>query len=477
MSYTTSPNMGLIIPTVGSEAGPLYASDINNSLTLVDAHKHSPGMGVQIQPSGLNINGPLTFQTNPITNLGYAAFTLQTTAPSVVQSLYVLNGSESTPRPDLWYYDGSTAIQITSSGTVNASIASLPGESYSAGTFTWKQGSGSTTPANFDLGSLIVRPTIAATTYGTLIAPATGLAGTNTFTLPSVNMTMPTGLPLSLGVLTMDTSGNVVANPPDNVTITFNSGKLEVPTGGITSTQIASNTITSSNIASGVLPIQHTQTLTGSGSWTVPANVNAVVVTGIGGGGGGGGSASGVQPSAGGGGGGAGMATYVLPTTPGASLSYSVGTGGAGGGINSNGSTGGTTTFSTLSWFGASGGATGVGNSGGGNGGAGGGGDYLNAALGGSGGIGGPSNVSGSNGQGTSGRVGGSGSGAAGGNGGAGGGGSSQLGTGGAGGSPYGPTQGYNGTGFGAGGGGGVNGSGTGGNGSPGTIILAWAAP
>jgi hypothetical protein len=265
MSYTTSPNMGLVVPTVGSEAGPLYASDINNSLTLVDGHNHSAGQGVQIQPSGLNISSALTFQANPITNLGYANFYLQSGAPPLTQSLYVQNGSEGTPRPDLWYYDGITAVQLTSAGTVNAIASSIPGESYSAGTFTWRQGSGSTTPANFDIGSTTIRPNTAGTTLGTTIIPASGLAGSTTFTLPSVNVQMPTSLPLGTSFLTLDSSGNVgtsssvaasqiatgsiIGSQLANQTISA----TQIANSTITGAQIASSTVTGSNIAASTI--------------------------------------------------------------------------------------------------------------------------------------------------------------------------------------------------------------------------------
>ena len=78
MPYIVSPNMNLIIPTVGLEAGPAYATDVNNSLTLIDSHNHSAGSGVPITPSGLNINSSLPMAGNFLTLTGAIVFQAQT---------------------------------------------------------------------------------------------------------------------------------------------------------------------------------------------------------------------------------------------------------------------------------------------------------------------------------------------------------------------------------------------------------------
>jgi microcystin-dependent protein len=245
MSSTLSPNMSLIVPTVGSEAGPTYALDINSSLAIIDGHNHSSGSGVQITPSGLNINSALTFQSNPATTLSYASFAISGSAPSASQSLYVQNGTESPiALPDLWYFDGTNNIQITSSGTVNASIASLPGQSYAAGVFSWKQGTGSTVPANFDIGSIIIRPNVASTTLGTTIAPSASLASSFTLLLPAT-------LPVSTQFVTLDSSGNlgtVSSIQPTQIATASITGSL-LANQTITATQIANNTIDLAQLA------------------------------------------------------------------------------------------------------------------------------------------------------------------------------------------------------------------------------------
>ena len=307
MSITLTSAMSLPVPAVGSEAGPQYATDINNCLTIIDTHNHAAGSGVQINPAGLNINAALTFQSNPATDVSYVALSLLNAPPSAVQSLYVQNGSEGTPLPDLWYFDGTNNVQITSGGLVNATAASIPGESYGAGTFTWKQGAGSTTPANFDIGSITIRPNIAATTFGTTIAPSPSLSSSNTVYLPAT-------IPASTKILQLDAAGNILSSlGVDNSSIIISSNNLTVGPGGITGSMLATT-------AQGSLKIA---TLTGSGTWTPPANTSCVMVFGIGGGGGGGGGA---------------------------------GSGIAGG----NGGNGGNTTFGSLTWFGGAGGYGGL---------------------------------------------------------------------------------------------------------------------
>ena len=96
------------------------------------------------------------------------------------------------------------------------------------------------------------------------------------------------------------------------------------------------------------------QTFTANGSFTVPANVNALVYDGCGGGGGGQGSNAGGTGSTtgnvfclGGGGAGAPHCTGVIPVTPGDTLTIVVGAGGAHGSAGSHGGDGAATTVTS----------------------------------------------------------------------------------------------------------------------------------
>jgi hypothetical protein len=101
-------------------------------------------------------------------------------------------------------------------------------------------------------------------------------------------------------------------------------------------------------------------TLTSGTSWTVPAGVTYVNVSLMGGGGGGGGGGISANVSPGTNGTSGAYINSTLSTTPGASISYTIGAAGGGGGGNSQGGTGGTTTFTgATSAAGGGGGASG----------------------------------------------------------------------------------------------------------------------
>lgn len=239
MANTISPNMSLIIPSVGSEQGPTYGFDINNSLSLIDQHDHSPGKGVQITPAGMNINTDISFNDHSAVNLLSIVFTNQVEPLSTVNSLSTGAGAGS-GLSDLFFVDGTgTSIQITKSGIVNSTASSIPGESYSSGTFIWTQAQSSlpTTPANFDIGSITLRPNIAATTFGTqLVSPNSG-----NFTL-NLPVPMTSGFAGVPNFLTMSNSGQQ-SNTYflDNSTLNVSGNSIQVKPGGITTTQISSS--------------------------------------------------------------------------------------------------------------------------------------------------------------------------------------------------------------------------------------------
>lgn len=198
----TSPNMGLTIPIPGQELGPAWAYDINGSLTLLDAHDHSPGKGVQITPAGMNITANLSFNGNDATNLGAVIFVAQTVDPTAPAS-YVKG-------VDLYYRDGNgNVIQITSGGGVAGSPGSISNLTSPAsasyvsaqGTFVWQQAT--STAANMDAATLIIRyPGSYPSPSGNYIAiqAPSSLATGYAYTLPAT-------LPGSTSYATINSSG------------------------------------------------------------------------------------------------------------------------------------------------------------------------------------------------------------------------------------------------------------------------------
>lgn len=266
--FILTPNMGLPEPIVGITTGTAYATYINQSLTLIDRHDHTPGNGVQITPAALNIDATVDFQINSAINLVSTNFVLQSIDPVLAQTLYVKDGSETVPLPDLWYFDGNTHIQITSNGQTATTLANLPGQSYSSGTFTWRQGAGSTTPAVFDLGSIIIRPTTAGATTGVeLIAPSSA----------NYNLTFPNSLPGATSLMALDSAGNITA--PFPISGGLNASVLTP--GSITETQMGPLSVGTPELIDGsVTPVKKSalgqQASSGVGSFNVP-NTNTTV--------------------------------------------------------------------------------------------------------------------------------------------------------------------------------------------------------
>src|SRR5262245_17906640 len=117
---TPTANMNLDKPGVGVTTGPTWASMINAMFDLIDAHDHSPGKGVRIGPSGMNINADLGFnqvwkakdlKASQYTSLGGAV----TGAPEA-GSIQNINGNLN------WINGSGVAVPITSGGSVVSSI-------------------------------------------------------------------------------------------------------------------------------------------------------------------------------------------------------------------------------------------------------------------------------------------------------------------------------------------------------------------
>lgn len=236
--------MSLQIPGVGTEQGPNYAFQLNNSLTLIDAHDHSPGKGVQIATSGLNIDADLSLNGFSLIDALTIVFTVSSSASTTPNSLSVAPGGEVPQQMDLWYTPNTgVPIQITKNGIVNTIASSIPGESYAAGTFFWTQEQDAlpTTPANFDIGSITLRPNTALTAFGVTLSPASAIASQYSINLPL--------LPATKKIVTLDNSGNMVADyDVDNVTLQVITNTLSVKSingatnidaGTITTTQIS----------------------------------------------------------------------------------------------------------------------------------------------------------------------------------------------------------------------------------------------
>ncbi len=376
-----SANMLMPVPVVGTDPGPQYATDVNSCLTILDGHNHTPGYGVPVPTAGLNINTDLTFNQTNATNLRSVRFTPQGSPLALASDIGCLYEAGV----DLYYNDGSgNQIQITSGGALAGTPGSISGlvapasASYVTLSSTFVFKSAATTPANLDGASFILR-NLVANSKGLTLSPPAAMAADYAITLPP----LPTG---GTKFLTMDTAGAIAAvRDVDNSTIVVSSNLIQVPAGGITATQLATDSVitvkiqdgavTAAKLAAGIITnlTSTTYNTAGAHSFTTPAGVTQVIVTARAGSGGGGGGSSFTNPNmaGGGGGGGAVSSTVVLTVTPSTLYTVTVGaagTAGAGGSPTGNpgtdGGNGGDTTFGSLwTWKGASGGLHGGNNS------------------------------------------------------------------------------------------------------------------
>ena len=219
MAFINSTNMSLPIPSVGTEPGPLYAFDVNDALTLIDQHDHTPGRGVQITPNGLNINSDLTFNSNAAFALKYVKFTPQSAPLSGTTDI----GEIYVSGADLYYNDlGGNQVRITQGGAVAGSPGTITGlpsgtasASFAGGTFIFQ--SATDTSASIDAGSYIFRNNT-VNSHGLTLSAPNALAADYAIFLPL--------LPAVKGIVTLNSSGtmNVEPNvPPVTSLVTMDS--------------------------------------------------------------------------------------------------------------------------------------------------------------------------------------------------------------------------------------------------------------
>lgn len=206
MASTLTPNMTLILPTVGLELAPTWAQDLNTSLSLVDQHNHTPGSGVPIPPAGLNINSDLDFQNTNILSPRSIRFNPQGSPisdPEDLNASYVAG-------VDLYYNDGNgNQIRLTQSGSIAAAagnitnLVSPASVTYVSLSKTFVFQSDVNKPANLDGGSLTIREVATSANGITLSSPAALSAG--------YTLTLPSAPPASQSFVTLDNSGNISA--------------------------------------------------------------------------------------------------------------------------------------------------------------------------------------------------------------------------------------------------------------------------
>lgn len=231
-NFIIDPNMGFANGIPGVDPGPDYATNQFNTNTIIGAHNHSNGSGVPITPGGLNINSDFPINGNNLTLVKSVEYVSQGSplagASPFLDTTYFSSG-------DFYVNDGAgNQIQITKSGALNATSSGISSGSASA---AFSGGvlvvdSATNTPANIQVGSVLIGNILSGSNFATLQAPSS-LGANYSLTLPPSNSTGGTTF------MTIDASNNMGEGP--------------ALTAGITSANIANATITGAKIVNQTL--------------------------------------------------------------------------------------------------------------------------------------------------------------------------------------------------------------------------------
>lgn len=256
-----SPNMAMPVPVPTVDPGPDWAVNLTACFAILDQHNHSAGNGVQIVPSGINVNSDFPFNVNNATLLRSANFSAQAmplALASDVGCLYVSG-------VDLYYNDElGNQVRITQSGGVAGSPGSISGLTSPASasyvslskTFVWQ--SDANTPANMDGASYILR-NLVASSKGLTLNPPNAMGADYSITLPT--------LPSVASVLTIDNSGSMGSQTYDQVAQNMTS--VGANAIGVTMTATGADAIGATMTATGADAVANSRTR--SFGITVPA--------------------------------------------------------------------------------------------------------------------------------------------------------------------------------------------------------------
>lgn len=200
----------MLLPTVSVTLGPLWASEINTALGIVDAHSHAPGSGLQIGAAGLNITSDLTLNTNDLTGIRTLRLTDQTSitlAGTDIRAMYSKNG-------DLYYRSSaSQEVQVTNgaslagiSGTITG-LTSPAAAAYSSitGTFAFTK--------DTNKGGKLAISDIALYEFDN--ASAQPITLKSPAAVVAYSMTLPAAVPTQAGLMAINTAGQLQYGAPD----------------------------------------------------------------------------------------------------------------------------------------------------------------------------------------------------------------------------------------------------------------------
>ena len=105
--------MNIVLATVEVTQGPTWAQILNTAYGVIDLHDHSSGNGVQITPSGLNINDEFDLQGNDLLRALTVALTAAGAADTAKTGTLQRVGTNL-----YWVNSGGVAVQITNGSSI-----------------------------------------------------------------------------------------------------------------------------------------------------------------------------------------------------------------------------------------------------------------------------------------------------------------------------------------------------------------------
>lgn len=180
-----TPSMQIPLATPGADDG-VWGDILNDGFQTIDVHDHTPGRGLPIPTSALNVVGDLALDGNSVT--GLKKLTLNDQGSALFGTLNQL--SINTASGNLYWTNGAgTAVQITDGAGLNAAAIASPLPI--AGMMPY---AGTSAPLGWLLcdGSAVSRVTYAD--LFAVIGVIYGIGdGATTFNLPNLNGRVPVG--------------------------------------------------------------------------------------------------------------------------------------------------------------------------------------------------------------------------------------------------------------------------------------------
>ena len=251
----TTSNMGLPIDVVSVTPGPGWATDLEQTKLLIDAHTHVSGYGVPVPTAGLNINASIPMGGFGLSSAGLMGLSNQLTT--------------------------TTGLNISGFGGIAGLAGTTGAWTYSAALTTFIGTADTNKSAAVDAGAVTIRETNVANAKGVRLKTTTGLAA-------DYDLTFPSALAATSGVMGIDSTGQIATGklsvsglmPCNQFYVYGEWASKTVPIGGfhtMFANRVVKDTASAYNQAQGIY------TIPADGDWVFGWEMPGNVTTGSGG--------------------------------------------------------------------------------------------------------------------------------------------------------------------------------------------------